>query len=126
MVLFLWIIIKYFITGKRILSLQKIQDTNSKKQTNSNIQKNVFHNLSIRIWSLFGNCQPGADPPLEEKLEIGNFKTTESRYIVIGLICSMVAIIVHGLVDVPYFKNDLSVMFWIFMAMMGMIHVSSK
>ena len=29
---------------------------------------------------------------------------------------SLVAILVHGLVDVPYFKNDLSLMFWIFIA----------
>ena len=26
--------------------------------------------------------------------------------------CCLITIIVHGLVDVPYFKNDLSVMFW--------------
>lgn len=29
----------------------------------------------------------------------------------------MVALLVHGLVDVPYFKNDLAVLFWIIMAL---------
>ncbi|HTK59632.1 MAG TPA: hypothetical protein VL283_00335, partial [Candidatus Baltobacteraceae bacterium] len=27
-----------------------------------------------------------------------------------------VAILVHGLVDVPYFKNDLAMLFWLLMA----------
>ena len=31
----------------------------------------------------------------------------------------MVVIIVHGLVDVPYFKNDLAVMFWALVAMIS-------
>lgn len=32
-----------------------------------------------------------------------------------GLIAAMIALLVHGIVDVPYFKNDLSVLFWILM-----------
>jgi putative inorganic carbon (HCO3(-)) transporter len=34
------------------------------------------------------------------------------RPIELGVLLAMVAIIVHGLVDVPYFKNDLSLQFW--------------
>jgi len=30
----------------------------------------------------------------------------------LGILLAMVAIVVHGLVDVPYFKNDLSLEFW--------------
>ena len=33
----------------------------------------------------------------------------------------MTVIIIHGLVDVPYFKNDLAVMFWALLAIMGII-----
>jgi len=44
-----------------------------------------------------------------------------NKYLLIGLICSMVVIVIHGLVDVPYFKNDLAMMFWIFIAMMVLI-----
>ena len=29
----------------------------------------------------------------------------------------MVAVIVHGLVDVPYFKNDLALEFWTFLGL---------
>ena len=32
-------------------------------------------------------------------------------------LAAMVALLVHGLVDVPYFKNDLAVLFWIIMAL---------
>ncbi len=32
------------------------------------------------------------------------------------LLASMTALLVHGLVDVPYFKNDLSMLFWLLLA----------
>lgn len=34
----------------------------------------------------------------------------------LALLCSMTIILVHGLVDVPYFKNDLSIFFWVLIA----------
>jgi len=40
----------------------------------------------------------------------------------IGLICAMVVIVVHGLVDVPYFKNDLAIIFWMLIGMMGVLN----
>ena len=46
-----------------------------------------------------------------------------SRYldkaIPLGLLSILVYILVHGLVDVPYFKNDLSVQFWVLLAMVS-------
>jgi O-antigen ligase len=36
------------------------------------------------------------------------------------LAAAMIAIIVHGLVDVPYFKNDLSAMFWLLVAIVAL------
>lgn len=39
----------------------------------------------------------------------------KSRYLpIVVLIAPLVAIFIHGLVDVPYFKNDLALLFWIF------------
>lgn len=35
----------------------------------------------------------------------------------IPLLAAMMVIFLHGLVDVPYFKNDLSVLFWLFLAL---------
>ncbi|OGL59288.1 hypothetical protein A3H10_00480 [Candidatus Uhrbacteria bacterium RIFCSPLOWO2_12_FULL_46_10] len=39
---------------------------------------------------------------------------------------AMVALLVHGLVDVPYFKNDLAVLFWVIMALPLLVSVSSS
>jgi len=36
-----------------------------------------------------------------------------SRALLLGLGGAMVVLLVHGLVDTPYFKNDLSVLFWL-------------
>lgn len=47
----------------------------------------------------------------------------EKDYIALGLMVAMIAIIVHGLVDVPYFKNDLSVLFWVMIAMLGALRL---
>ncbi|MFA6296851.1 MAG: O-antigen ligase family protein [Patescibacteria group bacterium] len=46
------------------------------------------------------------------ELEIGNWKLE------IALMGAMVCIIMHGIVDVPYFKNDLSILFWLIIALM--------
>lgn len=46
-------------------------------------------------------------------------KDFSRKYLTLGLICSMVAIVTHGLVDVPYFKNDLSALFWILVALIA-------
>lgn len=40
---------------------------------------------------------------------------------VLTLMAIMATIIVHGLVDVPYFKNDLAVMFWLWLGMMEVL-----
>ena len=44
------------------------------------------------------------------------------RALVLGLIGAMSAIFIHGLVDVPYFKNDLAVLFWLGLALTGWLN----
>jgi O-antigen ligase len=39
----------------------------------------------------------------------------------VALLASVVVILVHGLMDTPYFKNDLSAMFWILIGLMVVI-----
>ncbi|MBU1180368.1 hypothetical protein KJ885_05475, partial [Patescibacteria group bacterium] len=41
---------------------------------------------------------------------------------IITAICAMSALLIHGLVDVPYFKNDLSILFWIIFSMPFIIY----
>jgi O-antigen ligase len=50
-----------------------------------------------------------------------NKLSLENKYLVLGLIGAMTVIVVHGLVDVPYFKNDLSCLFWILIAMLSLL-----
>ena len=40
-------------------------------------------------------------------------------FLALGLLASMICVLVHGLVDVPYFKNDLSVLWWLLFAMLA-------
>ena len=47
-------------------------------------------------------------PPL-----MGGGKGEGDHILTLSLIASMTALLIHGLVDVPYFKNDLAVEFWI-------------
>ncbi|MEK7648770.1 MAG: O-antigen ligase family protein [Patescibacteria group bacterium] len=44
-------------------------------------------------------------------------RSRENRALVYGLGGAMIVILVHGSVDVPYFKNDLAIMWWMFFAL---------
>ncbi len=49
-----------------------------------------------------------------------------NKFLNFGLMGAMTAIIVHGIVDVPYFKNDLAVAFWVLLALMSIIKLQGK
>ena len=55
-----------------------------------------------------------------------NQENSSEKYLALGLMSSLICIFVHGLVDVPYFKNDLAVMSWVFIAFIGLIDLSKK
>ncbi len=73
------------------------------------------HNMLLNFWSEIGIvgtialyllCLTGLEKALMYK-----------RYpIALGLIGAIVYLLIHGLTDVPYFKNDLAFMFWILLA----------
>lgn len=44
-------------------------------------------------------------------------------YVTLGLMSALAVWLIHGLVDVPYFKNDLAAMFWILMGAMSVIWI---
>lgn len=37
----------------------------------------------------------------------------EKNWLTLGIMSAIVAIIIHGMIDVPYFKNDLAILFWL-------------
>jgi len=53
-------------------------------------------------------------------------KNNKNGSILLALFASMMIIVIHGLVDVPYFKNDLSVLFWLLISMLGIIKISKN
>lgn len=48
------------------------------------------------------------------------------RGIAYGTLASLLVIIIHGLVDVPYFKNDLSVLFWLIVSLAAILKLRQK
>jgi len=54
------------------------------------------------------------------KLTVGYGRENKPEsYLSLGLLAAMIAVSVHGLVDVPYFKNDLAVLFWLMVALIS-------
>ena len=56
---------------------------------------------------------PGSNVPAPEQARYGAGNSQMS----IVLAASMTALLVHGLVDVQYFKNDLAIFFWMLVAL---------
>lgn len=83
------------------------------------------HNIILNFWSELGILGALLFCWIIAKFlwQSGHFflteKTNQERFIALGLLTSMIALSVHGLVDVPYFKNDLSALFWISIALLG-------
>lgn len=53
------------------------------------------------------------------------FKDGE-KYLTLGLIGAMLTIVIHGIVDVPYFKNDLASLFWTLLAIISLVCLNIK
>ncbi len=88
------------------------------------------HNILLNFWIELGIFGALAFVWLVIKLQITNYKLqvtdNKNREIILGLMGAMVVIVVHGLVDVPYFKNDLAVIFWMLMGMIGVFGLELK
>jgi O-antigen ligase len=77
------------------------------------------HNILFNFWSemgLMGVIGFGwIVGKVLKKCIIGLSK--KENYVSVGVLAAMVTLLVHGLVDVPYFKNDLAMMFWLLVAL---------
>ena len=75
------------------------------------------HNIVLNFWvetGLLGLFAFGWLLVVGCRLSLQGWRdgTPDWRPIYLGILLGLVAIVVHGLVDVPYFKNDLSLEFW--------------
>ncbi len=77
------------------------------------------HNILLNFWSEIGLLGAGIFFVLMLKFFLGylRVKNTENKKMYLILMAVLVVIIVHGLVDVPYFKNDLSVFWWLLLGL---------
>ncbi|MFA5184506.1 MAG: O-antigen ligase family protein [Patescibacteria group bacterium] len=89
------------------------------------------HNIILNFWSELGLFGLLIFIWLIIKYLFGSFRLkrileraqSPDQYLVLGLATALITMIVHGLVDVPYFKNDLAVMFWLFFALLGLLNL---
>lgn len=70
------------------------------------------HNILLNFWSEIGLCGMLSFVGIIVCLYYFAFHITD-RQKRAACIAALTALIVHGLVDVPYFKNDLAMLFWI-------------
>ncbi|MFH1456954.1 MAG: O-antigen ligase family protein [Patescibacteria group bacterium] len=74
------------------------------------------HNIFLNLWTEIGLPGLFAFIAIIMYFFIYGFKKSDNYSVII--MSSMVVLLAHGLVDVPYFKNDLSVLFWIILGFM--------
>jgi hypothetical protein len=88
------------------------------------------HDIILNFWSELGLAGLILFIWIIIKFSVFNFKFSikenKYKYLHLGLLAAMIVIVVHGLVDVPYFKNDLSALFWIIVAMLAIISEKNK
>jgi putative inorganic carbon (HCO3(-)) transporter len=82
--------------------------------------------LLLFVWIIGKYFVIGVKLIRKSKIENRKLVDSKNNFIVIGLLGTMIVIVIHGFVDVPYFKNDLAVMFWIFVAMVSLINLELK
>lgn len=87
------------------------------------------HNIFMNFWSEMGLAGLMLFIILMGKFFIDGFKMIWQKVkleYVWGVILAMLIIIIHGLVDHPYFKNDLAVIFWMIFAILAVIKIDKK
>lgn len=90
------------------------------------------HNIFLNFWTELGIIGALVFMFLIFKylfIALKNFqkeKYNKNKYILLGLFSSMMMILIHGVLDVPYFKNDLSVVFWVLIALLSTYQISHK
>lgn len=89
------------------------------------------HNYFLNFWSELGLAGMLLFIWLTAKYLTVAFKqvkvsSAQQKYLAISFFGAMVAIVAHGMVDVPYFKNDLAVVFWLLLALLGMMEVDNR
>ncbi len=84
------------------------------------VVQNYPHNFFLNFWletGLLGFISVTALLILYYKKLRIIIRQAEFKNLALGLGAAMAVVVLHGLVDVPYFKNDLAVLFWLLLAL---------
>jgi len=86
------------------------------------------HNIFLNFWSELGILGALVFSWLIFKYLFISLKLffQTKNYLALGLFGAMIVITIHGLVDVPYFKNDLAAIFFILLALLGSLTTEVK
>ena len=86
------------------------------------------HNIFLNFWTETGFFGLVGFIGIYYSLLSTSFSLYKHRDTILGagLIATLVVIFVHGLVDVPYFKNDLAILFWILAAIVLGSEIKNK
>lgn len=76
------------------------------------------HNIFLNFWTETGLLGMVAFTALYSFLLIFSYKFYRHSDKILGacFVATLITFLIHGLIDVPYFKNDLAMMFWIISA----------
>lgn len=83
------------------------------------------HNLYLTLWLELGLLGLIVFVWVLIKFFKQGFKQLDKRDVIIStsIMAAMIVIVVHGLADTPYFKNDLAILFWL---IIGLLIVSKR
>jgi len=85
------------------------------------------HNLFLNFWLETGLLGLLAFLGLFGALTAAALKIKkENKFLGAALLAALAVFFIHGLVDVPYFKNDLAMLFWIIAAIICSIAISFR
>jgi len=86
------------------------------------------HNLYLTLWLELGLLGLIVFIWILIKFFKQGFKQLEKKETIIGasIMAAMVVILVHGLADTPYFKNDLAILFWLIIGLLIVLKRSIK
>ncbi len=84
------------------------------------------HDILVNFWSETGMLGLGAFIWIIVRFFRKSWKLHKNGWIVATNAAVMITLLIHGLVDVPYFKNDLAFLFWIIVGITESVQAASR
>lgn len=85
------------------------------------------HNIFLNFWTEIGLAGMLAAVAMIGYVGFIAYKVRANDQVLgAGMVAMLTVLVVHGLVDVPYFKNDLAFLFWILIASIFMVYAHTS